>query len=64
MVDQSKEMLLGKVLLLGDRLVKEANSMRGETKKTRREYDKALNEVCKTFDLDREKLDQIIDPQY
>jgi hypothetical protein len=45
------------------KLVKEANSVRGETKKTSKEFDLIVNECIERFNLDRETLieEHIID---
>lgn len=57
-----KEQALAKLILTTIQLTKEANSVRGETKKTLRDYAKSLSVVCKMLDIDPEVVDEIIEP--
>lgn len=54
-----KEKALAKLLLLNVKMVKETNSPRGVSKKTLREYAKALGKVCSIMDIDPEIVDDL-----
>lgn len=58
-----KEKALARLLLLEVQLTKEVNSPRGETKKTLREYDKSLKEVCDIMSIDPEAVMFILNPR-
>lgn len=62
-MDNEKEKALAQLLIINTRLVKETNSPRGESKKTIREYAKALGKVCSMMDIDPEVVDDIVEPK-
>lgn len=59
-MEHEKEKALAKVLILQTKLVKEANTTRGETKKTTREYAKALAKFCDMVDMNPEVVDDLV----
>jgi hypothetical protein len=57
-----KEKALAKLILSSIKLTKEANSRRGESNKTNKEYEKAFREVCKAMDVDYEVVEGLVNP--
>lgn len=55
-----KENALARLLVLESKLTKEANSLKGETVKTTKEHEKALDKVCDMFELDKSVIIDII----
>lgn len=58
-----KEKALASLLLAEIKLTKEANSKRGETKKSIKEYDEALKTVCEMLGADDEVVKNIVNPK-
>ncbi|AYP68176.1 hypothetical protein PQE75_gp044 [Bacillus phage vB_BcoS-136] len=58
----NKEQALANLLLLETKITHEANSPRGESKKTIKEYKKALNVVCEMLGINSEDVEKITNP--
>ena len=58
----ANEKLIAEVVLLSDQLTKEANSRRGETKKTTKAYNKALKALCEVVGANPEEVERLINP--
>lgn len=55
-----KEKALANLLRLEVKLTKEVATTRGETKKTQKEYDKALTLVCSMLDINPEDVSKLV----
>lgn len=53
------EKALANLINLSIKLTKEANTVRGETNKTNREYRKALGVVCNAMGIEVEKVEEL-----